>query len=115
MTLIYQQQENVVISGGEVLQQCTNNIEHMASLPGNPQAYLFVKLHPEDVKGLNDNQCLRMNLLDFILHSTCTYSCDTRGTISCLGGTVTRQWLEWMVMPIRGPMKQEIFEKYENN
>ena len=83
----------------------------MASLPVNPWADLFVKLHPEDVKGLIDNGYLRMNLLDFILHSICTYSSDTSDINYCLGGTVTRQWSEHMVMHIRGPKKQEKFEK----
>ena len=41
MTLRHQQREKVVISGGEVLQDCTNNRENVASLPD-------VKLHPED-------------------------------------------------------------------
>ena len=30
----------------------------------------------------------------------------------CVGGTGTRQWLECMVMPIRGLKKQEKFEKW---
>ena len=81
----------------------------MASLPGNPQGDLFVQLHMEDVAGLIDNGYLRMNLLDFILHSTCTYSCDTSEYNKCLGGTITRQLLEWMLMPIRGIKKQEKF------
>ena len=38
----------------------------MASLPGDPQSDLFVKLHPDNVKGSMDNVYLRMNLLDFI-------------------------------------------------
>ena len=64
MTLIYQQQqEKVFISGGEVLEHCTNNKENMASLPGDLQADLFVKLHTEDVKWLIDSDYLRMNLL----------------------------------------------------
>ena len=66
---------------------------------------------PGDVKGLIDNGYLRMNLLDFILHSTCTYSSDTSDINYCLGGTVTRQWLEHMLMLIRGLNKQEKFEK----
>ena len=83
----------------------------MASLPSDPQADLFVKLHPEDVTGLIDDGYLRMNLLDFILHSTCTYSSDTSDINYCLGGTITRKWLECMLMPIRGVKKQEKFEK----
>ena len=83
----------------------------MASLPGDPQADLFVKLHLEDVAGLIDNGYLRMNLLDFILHSTCTYSNDTRDVNYCLGGTIIRQWMDQMLMPIRGVKKQEKFEK----
>ena len=71
----------------------------------------FVKLHPEDVKGLIGNGYLRMNLLHFILHLTCTYSSDLRDINYCLGGTVTRKWLEHMVRPIKGPKKQEKFEK----
>ena len=94
-----------------MLQHHTRNKENMASLPCDPLTDLFVKLHPEDVKGLIDNDYLRMNLLDFLLHSTCTYSSDTRDINYCFGGTVTRQWLEHMVMPIRGPKKQEKFEK----
>ena len=46
----------------------------MASLPGDPWADLFVKLDQDDVAGLIDNSYLRMNLLDFTLHLTCTYS-----------------------------------------
>ena len=77
MTLLYQQQQGkVFISGGEVLQHHINNKESMASLPGDPQANLFAKLHRENVKGLINNGYLRMNLLDFILNSTCTYSSD---------------------------------------
>ena len=83
----------------------------MPSLPGNQQADLFVKLHLEDVAGLIDNGYFRMNLLDFILHSTCTYSGDTSDINYCLGGTITRQWLEQMLMPIRGVKEQEKFEK----
>ena len=52
MTLIVQQQQGkVFISGGEALQHCTNNKGNMASLPGDPQADLFLKLHTENVKG----------------------------------------------------------------
>ena len=81
----------------------------MASLPGDQRAKLFINYIPE--KGLTDNGYLRMNLLDFILRSTCTYSTDMRDINYCLGGTVTRQLLECMVMPIRGPKKQEKFNK----
>ena len=66
----------------------------MASLPGDPRADLFVKLDKDDVAGLNDKGYLRMNLLNFILHLTCTYSSDPHDTNYCLGGTITRQWLE---------------------
>ena len=62
----------------------------MASLPGNLCADLFVKLQEEDMEGLIDNDFLRMNLLDFILHSTCTYSSDTSDINYCPGGTITR-------------------------
>ena len=53
-----------------------------------------------------------MNLLDFILHLTCRDSGDTSDINYCLGGTVTRQWLEHMVMPIRALKKQEKIEKF---
>ena len=99
------------INYGEPLQHCTNNRENMASPPGDPGVKPCVKLHPEDVKGLIDKGYLRMNLPDFILHSICMYSSDKRDINYCLDGTVTRQWLECMVMPIRGPKKQEKFEK----
>ena len=66
------------------------------------------------MKGLIDNGYLTMNLLVMILHSTCTYSSDTRDINYCLGGTVTRQWLEHMARPIRGLKKQEKFEKLCN-
>ena len=85
---------------------------NMASLPGDPQADLFVKLHPEDVAGLIDNGNLRMNLLDFILHLTCTYSHNTSEFNYCLGGTIMRQLLEQMLVPIRGMKKQEKFAKW---
>ena len=74
----------------------------MASLPGNLRADLFVQLHVEDVAGLIDYGYLRMNLLNFILHSTCTHSHETNEYNYCLGGTITRQLLEQMLMPIKG-------------
>ena len=49
----------------------------MASRSGDPRDDLFVQLHAEDVGGLIDNGYLRMNLLDFILHSACTHSPET--------------------------------------
>ena len=52
-----------------------------------------------------------MNLLNFILHLTCTYSSDPHDTNYCLGGTITRQWLEQMLLPFRGVKKQEKFEE----
>ena len=66
----------------------------MASLPGDPHADLFVKSDKDDVAGLIDSSYLRMNLLNFILHSTCTYSSDPHDTNYSLGCTITRQWLE---------------------
>ena len=87
----------------------------MASLPGDPQADLFVKLHQEDVKGLINNGYLRMNLLEFVLHFTCTHSGDTSDINYCLGGTITRQWWESMLMPIGGPKKQESLKNCANN
>ena len=83
----------------------------MASLPGDPRADLFVKLHPQDVKGLIDKGYLRMNLLDFILHLTCTFTNDTSDINYCLGGTITNKWLKCILMCIRGVKKQEKFEK----
>ena len=74
-------------------------------------ADLFVKLDKDDVAGLINNGYLRMNLLNFILHLTCTYSSDPHDTNYCLGGTITRQWLEQMLLPFRGVKKQEKFEK----
>ena len=72
-----------------MLQQYTSNKENKASLPGDPQANLFVKLHPKDVNGLIDNGNLRMNLLDFILHLMCTYSSDMSDINYCLGGSLS--------------------------
>ena len=66
----------------------------MASLPGNPWADLFVKLDEDDVAGLINNSYLKITLLNFILHSTYTYSSDPHDTNYFLGGTITRQWLE---------------------
>ena len=69
MTLIdQQQQEKVFISGGEVLEHCTNNKENMALFLAIHKPIFFVKLHLADMKGLIDNGYLRMDLLDFILH-----------------------------------------------
>ena len=82
---------------------------NMASLPGDPQADLLVQLHAECVAGLIENGYLRMNLLDFILYLTCMYSHDTSEYNYCLRGTITRQLLEQMLMPIRGITKQEKF------
>ena len=66
----------------------------MASRSGDPRDDLFVQLHAEDVAGLIDNGYLRMNLLDFILHSACTHSPETNEYNYCLGGTIMRQLLE---------------------
>ena len=45
----------------------------MVSLPSNPREDLIVKLEPDDLRGLEDNDILCMNLLDFILHLICTH------------------------------------------
>ena len=42
----------------------------MASLPGNQRDYLIVKLEPNKLRCLEDNDMLHTNLLDFIPHST---------------------------------------------
>ena len=83
----------------------------MASLPGDPSEHLFVQLHLEDVAGLIDNDYLRMNLLDFILHLTCTHSPQTDEYNFCLRGLIMRQLLEQMLMPYKGIKKQEKFMK----
>ena len=55
----------------------------MASLPGDPRDDLFIKLDNEDVRGLLENGMLRMNLLDHILHATCTVSSTTDDNNYC--------------------------------
>ena len=65
----------------------------MASLPSNPRADLIVKLEPSNLGGLEDDDMLHMNLLDFILHLTCTHYSDANDMNYCLGGTVSRQLL----------------------
>ena len=49
-------------------------------------------------------------MLDFILHLT-SLSSNTSDINYFLGGTIAKQWLEQMLMPIRGVKKQEKFEK----
>ena len=83
----------------------------MASLPGDPRADLFIQLHAEDIAGLIHHDYLRMNLLNSILHLTWTHSCETNEYNYCVGGTITRQLLEQMLMPIKGIKKQEKFMK----
>ena len=83
----------------------------MACLPHDPRDDLFIKLHPENIRGLTYNEMLRMNLLDYILHSTCAHSTDTRDISYCLGGTITRQLIQCMLMPIKEPNQEVKFKK----
>ena len=61
----------------------------MASLPGDPRDDLFINLHKEDMKGLVEKGMLWMNLLDHILHATCSISRNNDGMNYCLGGIIT--------------------------
>ena len=66
---------------------------NMVSHPSNPREDLIVKLEPDDLRGLEDNDILCMNLLDFILDLICTHYINTNDINYHLGGTVTRQLL----------------------
>ena len=57
----------------------------------------------EDLRALEDNNMLHVNLLDFILHLTCMHYNDANGINYCLGGTVARQLFPRMLMPISNP------------
>ena len=80
----------------------------MATLSGNPREDLIIKLHPEDLKGLEHDNMLCMNLLDFILHLTCMHYRDANDINYCLGGTVTRQFFPRMLIPISQPTSEKI-------
>ena len=79
----------------------------MAPLPGDPREDLVIKLHPEDLKGLEHEDMLCMNLLDFILHLTCMHYSNANDINYCLGGTVTRQLFPRMPMPISEPKSKK--------
>ena len=63
----------------------------MATLPGDPKEDLNITLGHDDVCGLEENGLLHMNLLDFILQSTCIHYTDSDEINYCLGGSITRQ------------------------
>ena len=50
-----------------------NHIYEMATLPGDPREHLNIILGYDDVCGPEEDGMLCMNLLDFILHSTCMH------------------------------------------
>ena len=79
----------------------------MATLPGDPREDLIIKLHPDDLKGLEHDDMLCMNLLDFILHSTCMDYSDANDINYCSGGTVTRQLSPRMLMPVSEPKSEK--------
>ena len=72
----------------------------MASFPGDPREDLIIKLEPDDLTGLQGNDMLQMNQLDFILQLTCTHYTNTNDINYCLDDTFTRQLLQEMLIPI---------------
>ena len=80
-----------------------NYIYEMATLPGDPREDLNITLGHDDVCGLEENGMLCMNLLDFILHSTCMHCTDVDEINYCLGGTITRLILPRWLMSITDP------------
>ena len=85
---------------------CPNELNYMyemATLPGDPRE--------DDVCGLDKNGMLCMNLLDFILHSTCMHYTDADEINYCLGGTITRQLFPRLLMPITDPNAEQEFKK----
>ena len=84
-----------------------NYIYEMATLPGDPRQDLNITLGHDDVCGLEENGMLCMNLLDFILHSTCMHCTDVNEINYCLGGTIFPRWL----MSITDPNADQKFHK----
>ena len=52
-----------------------------------------------------------MNLLDFILHSTCIHYTDANEINDCPGGTLTKQLFPRWLMPITDPNVNQEFDK----
>ena len=67
-----------------------NYMYKMATLPGDPREDLNATLGHNDVCRLEENGMLCMNLLDFILHSTCIHYTNVNEINYCLGETITR-------------------------
>ena len=55
--------------------------------------------------------CSKMKLFDFIPHLTCTHYSDVNNINYCQGGTVTRQILPRILMPISNPNVDKNFKK----
>ena len=83
----------------------------MATLPGDLREDLNITLGCDYVCGLEENGMLHINLLDFILHSTCMQDTDANEINYCLGGTITRQLFPRWLMPIKDPNAEQKFEK----
>ena len=83
----------------------------MATLPGDPREDLIVTLGHDDVCGLEENGMLCMNLLDFVVHSTCIHYTDANEINYCLGRTITRQLFPRWLMLITTPNADQEFDK----
>ena len=83
----------------------------MAALPGDPREDLNITFGCDNVCGLEENGMLHMNLLDFILHSTCIQDTDSNEINYCLGGTISRQLFTRWPLPITDPNAEQDFEK----
>ena len=79
----------------------------MAIIPGDPREDLNITLGCDNVCGLQENGMLHINILDFILHSTCMQDTDANEINYCLGGNITRQLFPRWLMPITDPNAEQ--------
>ena len=86
-----------------------NYMNEMATLPGGPREDLNIMLGCDDVCGLEGMLC--MNMLAFILHSTCMHYTDVNEIKYYLGGTIKRQLFPRWLMPFKDPNTEQEFKK----
>ena len=78
-------------SGGNTSSATTKKAinQIVESLHVDPRDDLFIKLDQEDIKGLVEYGMLQMNLLDYILHASCTIPKSNDGINYFLSSTIT--------------------------
>ena len=86
-------------------------MNEMATLPCGPRVDLNIMLGCDDVCGLEGNGILCMNLLAFILHSTCMHHTDVNEIKYYLGGTIKRQLFPRWLIPFKDPNTEQEFKK----